>query len=155
MRRSIWLLSTVVLTLGFVGTTSAQTVGNDTAAVGGVVRKFNEALVRGDSMAALALLADDAVVLESGGIEDRSEYRSHHLGADIEYSRALPPKPGPLRIRVVGDVAWVASTSTVDGESNGRAVHSTTAALMVLARTGEGWRIRAIHWSSRRRTTPS
>ena len=51
---------------------------------------FHAALAAGDSAAALALLAPDAVVLESGEVETRAEYAAHHLAADIEFSRAVP-----------------------------------------------------------------
>jgi ketosteroid isomerase-like protein len=52
---------------------------------------------------------------------------------------------------VRGDVAWVVGTSTTRGEYRGRPVDSAGAELMVLTRTPQGWRIAAIHWSSRRR----
>jgi ketosteroid isomerase-like protein len=52
---------------------------------------------------------------------------------------------------VRGDAAWVSSTSTTTGEYRGRQVNSSGAELMVLARTPQGWRIAAIHWSSRTR----
>jgi hypothetical protein len=40
------------------------------------------------------------------------------------------------------------------GEFRARAVNSVGAELAVLTRAGDGWRIRAIHWSSRARRTP-
>jgi ketosteroid isomerase-like protein len=46
-------------------------------------------------------------------------------------------------------VAWATSTSTARGEFRGRPVNSEGAELMVLTRTPEGWKISAIHWSSR------
>jgi hypothetical protein len=51
-----------------------------------------------------------------------------------------------------GNMAWVASTSETTGSFNGRAVNSEGAELMVLTKGPSGWRIVAIHWSSRRRT---
>jgi hypothetical protein len=76
----------------------------------------------------------------------------HHLPADIEYARAVPSTPSALRVTVQGDVAWVVSTSEATGTFRGRAVSAVGAELMVLDRSAKGWRIRAIHWSSRRRT---
>ena len=124
----------------------------DSAAVVEVVHRFHGALEQGDSATALALLAEDVEVLESGGVETRAEYRSHHLGADIEFARAVRSERGPVRVRAVGDVAWATSTSTAQGEFRGRPVDSAGAELMVLVRTPDGWRIAAIHWSSRRRS---
>ena len=125
----------------------------DSAAVAAVVERYHDALTSGDSAAALALLASDAVILESGGLETREEYRSHHLPADIAFARAVPGTRGSLRALVHGDIAWVTSTSTAQGQYRGQPVNSTGAELMVLSRERDGWKIRAIHWSSRTRPT--
>jgi ketosteroid isomerase-like protein len=124
---------------------------SDSAAVATVVECYHRALESGDSVGALALLASDAVILESGGIETREEYRSHHLPADIAFARAVKSVRSPIRVVMRGDVAWATSTSTTQGEFRGRPVNSAGAELMVLARTAEGWKINAIHWSSRSR----
>jgi hypothetical protein len=91
------------------------------------------------------------VILESGGAETVAEYRSHHLPADIAFAVAVPSTRTVTRATLRGDVAWVASTSVTQGEFRGRAVNSAGAELMVLTRTSEGWKISAIHWSSRAR----
>ena len=123
----------------------------DSAAVAATVDRFHRALAAADSAGALALLSDDVEVLESGGAETRAEYRSHHLASDIAFARAVPSRRGPLRVHVAGDVAWTTSTSTTEGEFRGRAVNAVGAELMVLTRAPDGWRIAAIHWSSRNR----
>jgi ketosteroid isomerase-like protein len=138
-----------------VGGPAEDTMGrgqaSDSAAAVAVVRRFNGLLTAGDSLGALALLMDDAIVLESGGMETRAEYRSHHLPADIEYARAVRSERMVRRASVRGDVVWVSSTSTAQGEFRGRPVNSVGAELMVLVRTPTGWKISAIHWSSRTR----
>lgn len=116
------------------------------------VEAFHQALERGDSSAALALLDPSATILESGGSESVAEYRSHHLPADIEFARAIREARGSIRVTVRGDVAWASSTSSTRGEFKGRPVNSAGAELMVLTRAAGGWRIAAIHWSSRRRS---
>lgn len=133
---------------------SAQAQATDSVAVANVVRQFHDALARRDSGAALALLAEDVVVLESGGIESRAEYRSHHLAADMQFAAAVHGHTGPLHVVISGDAAWVTSTTDVTGTAEGRAINNTSAELMVLTRTQAGWRIRAVHWSSRRRPNP-
>ena len=125
--------------------------GGDSAAVAGVIGKYHEALAAGDSATALALLTDDVVILESGGIETRAEYRSHHLPADIGFAKAVRSQRSPVHVRLHGDMAWASSTSTAQGEMNGRTINSAGAELMVLMRTAQGWKISAIHWSSRQR----
>ncbi len=129
----------------------AQGMGGDSAAVASVVDRYHRALESADSAGALALLASDAVILESGGIETREEYRSHHLPADIAFARGVKSVRSPIRVVVQGDVAWATSTTTAQGDFRGRPVNSAGAELMVLTRTTDGWKINAIHWSSRSR----
>lgn len=123
----------------------------DSIAVARVVRNFHQALETGDSAKALSLLSTDAVILESGSVESRSEYRSHHLPEDIKFARAVPSKRGELVIRIAGSAAWTAATSIAQGEFNGRAINSAGAESMVLSNSPGGWKIRQIHWSSRTR----
>ena len=123
----------------------------DSSDVAAVVVRHHTALASGDSAAALALLTDDAVILESGGIETRAEYRSHHLQADVAFAQAVKTERSPIRVVVRGDVAWASSTSVAQGEFRGRAINSVGAELMVLVRDSGGWKISAIHWSSRNR----
>lgn len=132
-------------------TAGAQDRAADSSAAALAVHAYHQALEAGDSTAALALLADDAVILEAGGIETRAEYRANHLPADIAFARAVPATRSPLAVTIQGDVAWISSTSTSTGTYEGRDIRSQGAELMVLTRDGTSWRIRAIHWSSRRR----
>lgn len=123
--------------------------GSDSAAVAQAVQAYHAALQAGDSVAALALLADDVRVAESGGLETRDEYRSHHLPGDMAFAGAVTREPGPIHVTVVGDVAWSISSSRTTGTFRERAIDSRGAELMVLTREGGAWKIRAIHWSSR------
>ena len=123
----------------------------DSADVAATIARFHAALAEGDSVAAMALLAPDVVILEAGGIETRDDYRSHHLPGDMAFARAIKGERGPVSVTVRGDVAWASSTSTTVGDYRGRAINSAGAELMVLTRNGSGWRINAIHWSSRPR----
>ena len=127
---------------------------SDSAGAVAAVGQLRAALARGDSAAVIAMLAPEAIVLESGSVESRSEYRSHHLPADIEYARAIPGEHKLVQAVVHGDVAWVSSTSVTQGKIKERAVNSAGAELIVLSRRDRQspWQVRAIHWSSRRRT---
>lgn len=125
----------------------------DSAAVAQAVTAFHDALSSGDSARVLSMLLPTVRILESGGIETRDQYRGHHLPGDIAFAKAVKSVRSPMTVTVVGDVAWVSSTSTATGEYLGRAVNSSGAELMVLLRTPEGWRVAAIHWSSRRRAS--
>lgn len=128
---------------------------SDSIAVAEVLADYHAALAAGDSATALELLLPDAVILESGGVETREEYRHHHLPADIAFARAVRSDRGAVAVRVVGDIAWAHSTSVAEGTFRDRAVNVAGAELMVLRRTERGWRIAAIHWSSRSRRSGS
>lgn len=147
-------LGFILLLLGGLASsgTLAQKAQNDSAAVAQVVSRFHAALTTGDTSAAMALLADDVLILESGGVETRGEYRAHHLAADIQFARAVPSTAGPTMVRMRDGVAWAITTSIAQGTFNGREINSVGAELMVLTHDKDGWRIRSIHWSSRRRT---
>ena len=133
------------------GDPSQRSVSNDSVAVVSVVDQYHRALAAGDTAAVLRLLAPDAIILESGGVETRSEYLSHHLPSDIAFAQAVPRERGPIEVRVSGNTAWATSTSTTVGQYRERSINSQGAELMVLTREGDAWRIRAIHWSSRNR----
>jgi len=96
-------------------------------------------------------LADDVTILESGGVETKQQYRSGRLSGDIAFAQAVPREWGEIQVEVVDDVAWAWSTSVTQGRMGDREVNAQGAELMVLARDGGDWRIKAIHWSSRPR----
>jgi ketosteroid isomerase-like protein len=123
----------------------------DSLLVAGAITAFHESLANGDSAAALKWLTADVVILEAGTRETLQQYRDHHLGADIQYARSTRTTRGPINVTVSGNAAWAESTSENSRTVEGRVTRSSGAELMVLSRTSEGWRIRAIHWSSRTR----
>jgi ketosteroid isomerase-like protein len=141
--------------MSLVGAAPLAAQGTDSVQVARVVHAYHEAEKAGDSTAMVALLSDDAVILESGGSESKADFRAHHVAADINFTRTARIQRSDLRVRVRGDAAWVTSTSTVERQVNGSPVTSTGAELMVLARDNGSWKITAIHWSSRQRRSPS
>ena len=110
---------------------------------------FHRALAAGHREEALALLAPDVVIFESGGAElSREEYAHHHLAADMEFSAAAPTRVLDRQQGSGGDTAWVLSRTETKGSFRGREVHSRGTETMLLRRTAAGWRIVHIHWSS-------
>lgn len=89
------LLALVIFSGGSVERNSltgpASVARQDSSAVVAAVGRFHSALAAGDTAAALALLATDAIIVESGAVQTRREYRAHHLAADVEFTRAVPP----------------------------------------------------------------
>ena len=147
----IQLLSVTLLLMHGVPAQPVVAPHPDSAAVVAVVEKFHAALAAGDSAGVLSLLANDVVVLEAGGLETRADYRAHHLAADIGFAQAIESKRTVHSVRVVGAAAWVVATSVTQGTLRERAIDSAGAELMVLRRSADGWKIAAIHWSSRAR----
>lgn len=139
----------IVLLVSLLAPAALRGQDPDSAAVADVVAAFHAALAAGDSAAALGLLAGDALVLESGALETRDAYRSHHLPADIEFAKQVRTERTPVRVTVRGDAAWAVARSRATGTFRGREVDARGVELVVLARGPEGWRIRAVHWSSR------
>ena len=128
-----------------------STAQSDTAEAVAASNHFYDLLARGDSAGAAQLLAADAVILESGDMETRAEYLAHHIGADIEFAKAVPGKRTIRQVVRQGDVVWLAATSTSTGKFENRPLDLSGAELMVLTRSKSRWRIRAIHWSSHKR----
>lgn len=153
LRRGLPLVALVAAAAAGCSTANVRTqphaAASDSAEVVHVIESYHTALARADTAAAMALLAADAIILESGGMETREEYRSHHLPADMAFAGAVPRERSSIVVRVHGNTAWAASTSTVRGTFRDREIDARGAELMVLRRTSDGWRIEAIHWSSR------
>lgn len=121
----------------------------DIAAPEATVSAFHAALTRGDTAEALSLLAEDALIFESGGVErGRSEYASHHLASDAAFSAAVQRTLIEQKSGGSGDMAWVTSVESVVGTFRSRPVNSRSVETMLLRRIDGNWRIVHIHWSS-------
>jgi len=149
MRIARWALA--VASMAALGGAAPAAQAQETQAVVDVIEAFHAALVAGDSTTALSLLADDVVILESGGTENKDHYRNGHISGDMRFAQAAPRERGDIDVRVLGDVAWASSTSITQGRLGDREINSQGAELVVLARDGGSWKITAIHWSSRNR----
>lgn len=136
--------------LAFAAPVTAQAVRADSVAAVAVVEQYHSALAAGDSARAVALLSDDVVILESGALESRADYLGHHLGADMKASQGSKGVRTVVKVTVIGDAAYVVSrTITPPTGAQGNA-GSEMAELMVVSRSSGVWKIRAVHWSSRR-----
>ncbi len=164
MSHPLMLVSCLLGLLGVVsdpsaaGGQNAQRIrkgGHDSADVAQTVARFHESLEKADTATVRILLAADATIMEAGSVETRDHYLAHHMGGDMAFAKAIHAERIPGSVTVAGNVAWTASTSTTRGEFSGREVNSAGAELMVLTRSGNGWRIRAIHWSSARKSPVS
>ena len=122
----------------------------DSTSVASAVETFHNALARGDGKAATQMLAADAVILESGELQTRAEYESHHLAEDIRFAQTVRSTRSDVHVEIEGNTAWLTSLSRAQGSFEGKPINSSGVELIVLMRGESGWRIRAIHWSSRK-----
>ncbi len=128
----------------------AETAAPDAAAIKRIAEEFHQALAAGKSDRMIELLDSEALIVEGGHVQTRDEYQTEHLAADITYAAAVPGKQLSALVRQEGDVAWVTSTFTVKGQYKTKEINELAAETMVLTKTADGWRIRAIHWSSQK-----
>lgn len=127
------------------------TVRDDEAAPSplGVVQAFQAALVQGDEAAVLRLLAPDALIYESGGMETREQYAAGHLKGDMAFLKAVQIET-LAQTQVPGrDVALVSTRSRLRGTHKGKPLDVVSTESMVLRRGADGWSLVHIHWSSR------
>jgi ketosteroid isomerase-like protein len=121
---------------------------------GAAVDAFHAALRRGDAQAALAFVADDAIVFEDGRVErSKAEYALRHAEADAAFSKAVPSKLLSRTGHSTADLALIASESRTRGRFKGQDVDRIMVESMVLRRDPTGWRIVHIHWSSAQPST--
>lgn len=119
------------------------------------VDAFHAALRRSDPAAALALVADDALVFEEGRAErSKAEYARSHAGADAAFSKAVSTKRLSRTGQAGADLALIASESRTKGRFRGQDVDRIMVETMVLRRDPAGaWKIVHIHWSSAQPST--
>lgn len=114
-----------------------------------VVDAFGAALKAGDAAALENLLAPDVFIAESGGAERSfAEYASHHMPADMAFSKAVATTVKDRRVFGNGSLATVVSEAVSKGTWRDKPIHSRLMETMTLQKTGEEWRIVHIHWSS-------
>jgi len=114
-----------------------------------VVNSFHAALKQGQTDAALALMAEDVVIFESGGVESsRAEYAAHHLKADAAFSAGTSRTPVSELVTVEGNLATIMRVELVTGTFKERPINSRSVETMLLRNTDGKWRIVHIHWSS-------
>ena len=120
-----------------------------------VARGYFEAIARKDLDAAGALFAERSSVFEAGGQEgDWARYRAHHIGAELDAIERFDASLGEPEEEVGGGgamafVAWPIEYHIV--LRDGREIDSRGTVTFVFVRSDEGYLIRHLHWSSRRK----
>lgn len=124
--------------------------------VRGVIDAFDAALLAGDTTAVLALLDSALVVYEGGAVDSsRAAYASGHLQADMRFLRSGVTRDLlSSEVEVLGAAALSLTRYRTSDDAGGQPVRTQGAQTMLLVRTPSGWKIRHIHWSSRRLPPP-
>ena len=145
------ILITVIGVALVAATAQAQPARGDSAAAVAAVAQFHAALTSADSARAMSMLADDVMILESGALQTRSDYLGGHLMADIKASQGSKGVRTVVQVSLVGDAAFVIAKTLTPASGAEGSTPSESAELMVLSKVSGVWKIRAVHWSSRRR----
>lgn len=131
----------------------AQPSANDEAAVAAAAKAFQTAMDTGDGPTVMRYIADDALMMEGGTIENRMQYEQNHLPADLEFAKGMTARRMPVQQTVRGDVAWVRTSTEFSGTFEGQPLALLGLETMLMTREPDGWKIKALHWSSQRRPT--
>lgn len=133
------------------GAARVHSQGSDSAEAVAAVEQFHAALAAADSARAVGLLSDDVLILESGAVQTRAEYLGGHLGADMKASQGPKGERTVVKVTVIGNAAYVISKTVTPPTGAQGSTGSESAELMLVSKTATSWKIRAVHWSSRRR----
>lgn len=123
-----------------------------------IAARYLDAIESSDLDAAGKLFSATSSVFESGGREGAwATYREHHLGPENGEIKSFKITRGEAEIGASGDgsmafVAWPIEYR-IDLK-NGKVVESRGAVTFLLVKEGGDYRIRHLHWSSRRRPAP-
>lgn len=110
---------------------------------------FRMAIIKNNQEKASSLLTDDARILESGGIETKEEYLSHHFHSDGKFLSAMEREVKTQKVKSTENTAWISTVSYMQGTYNDKDISINSAELAVLVKTDRGWKISSVHWSSR------
>ena len=134
----------------------ASPVGAESSATAdpvSIASKYLDAMSAADLDLAEALFASESSVFESGGREGSwNDYRSHHLGPEIDAITSFTTTRGEPDVASSpdGGMAFVAWPLEYRIElDDGRVVERKGTVTFVLVSEGRELRIRHLHWSSR------
>lgn len=106
----------------------------------------------------LAAVVDPALMVVEGVHVNRgwADYRDNHIGPEMkEWTSYSVSGATMLELTVAGDLAYAVETATHSITQEGRTVVVDAAETFVLARGKDGWRIRHVHYSGKRRAPPA
>lgn len=153
------LVPTLLLWLSACGAATAPVPENPSISAPSdplqVARAYFLALDAGDTERAGGLFAEDSSIFETGGVEGSwAHYLEHHLAPELQAVQSFATRLGESTAETSRDhsLAWVAWPVEYDIQlTEGRRIESAGTVTFVMALEDGGYRIRHLHWSSRRR----
>ncbi len=121
-------------------------------------RLYFEAMDNKDLDMAEVLFAESSSIFETGGAEgDWEHYRAHHIGAELDAIKTFETTLGEPEEEISADgamafVAWPIEYNII--LQDGRVIDSRGTVTFVFVRSQGHFRIRHMHWSSRRLVKP-
>lgn len=139
---------TLTLVLITIATTLMAQSTTDETDIVRTLQDFQSAIIENDSEKAAQFLLNEVQILESGNIETKEEYLSHHFHSDGRFLSAMDREIISQKVNTDGETAWVTTKSHLHGTYNERELSLNSLELAVLTKTGGNWKISALHWSS-------
>lgn len=121
-----------------------------------VASDYLDTMDTADLKRAESLFAKESSIFEAGGVEGTwQHYREHHIGPELAEFSSFKTTKGKPEEELSADgsmamVAWPVEYRIV--LKDGKAVESKGTVTFVLVREGGAYKIRHMHWSSRRKT---
>lgn len=111
------------------------------------VDAFHHALSEGNRDAALALLHENATILEGGNLQTRDAYASGHLDSDMAFLEQVDAETLSREVSAGDSQATVTTRTRMTGEFEGNPVDTVSLETAALVATDSGWRISSLIWS--------
>ena len=151
-RNLTWVL---VLGIATVQVLPAAQPESNSAGPMAVGRAYLQAMEKGDLDAAERLFAKKSSVFESGGVEGTwRSYREHHIGPELAEVESFTTSSGVAEEELSTDGTMAMLAWPIDYRivlKDGKTVDSHGTLTYVMVREGDTYRIRHLHWSSRKK----
>ena len=121
-----------------------------------VASAYLDTMDTADLNRAESLFAKESSIFEAGGVEGTwQHYREHHIGPELAEFSSFKTTKGKPEEELSADgsmamIAWPIEYRIV--LKDGKAVESKGTVTFVLVREGGAYKIRHMHWSSRKKT---
>ncbi len=150
--------SSLRLLLWAVVTSVAMSIqAEETSTPVGAAGAYLSAMEASDLDQAETLFAAESSIFETGGVEGTWQaYRDHHIGPELGAIESFvisrgEPSEGRSTDGSLGFVAWpIEYTIALD---DGRVIESRGTVTFVLEQHGDRYKIRHLHWSSRKKAS--